>query len=67
MLKNQLKWLKGIEMVEIMVGLEDFCGLPSIHGAINATQIHLQKLMGQHFAIDYYYFKLKGYISSNFK
>jgi hypothetical protein len=63
----QLKWFKGIKMVEIMVGFKDFCGLPLVHGAINATQIHLHKPMGQRFAIDYYYFKLKRYSSSNFK
>jgi hypothetical protein len=31
MLKNQFKWPKGIEMVEIMDGFKDFCGLPSVH------------------------------------
>jgi hypothetical protein len=64
-LKNQLKWPKGIEMVDFMDGFKDFCGLPLVHGAINATQTHLQKPMGQHFTIDYYF--LKGYNSSNFK
>jgi hypothetical protein len=41
MLRNYFKWPKGIEMVEIEVGFKDFCGLPSVHGAINATQIHM--------------------------
>jgi hypothetical protein len=54
-------------MVEIMARFKDFCGLPSVDGAINETQIHVSKPMGQRFTIDYYYFKLKGYNSSNFK
>ncbi len=36
-LNNQLKWLEGNEMVEIMARFKDFCDLPSIHGAIVAT------------------------------
>jgi hypothetical protein len=40
-LKSKLKWPNKIEMVEIMIGFKDFYGLPSIHGAIDATHIHL--------------------------
>ncbi len=40
-LKSKFKWLEKIEMVEIMTGFKDFYGLPSIHGAIDATHIHL--------------------------
>jgi hypothetical protein len=41
MLMNKFKWPKKIEMVEIMIGFKDFYGLPSIHGAIDVTHIHL--------------------------
>jgi hypothetical protein len=37
MLNNQLMWLKGNGMGEIMARFKDFCDLPSIHGAIVTT------------------------------
>ncbi len=37
MLNNQLKWLEGIEVVDIMARFKDFCDLPSINGTIVAT------------------------------
>lgn len=40
-LKIQLKWLVGDDLDEVMARFKDLCGLPSIHGAIDATQIHL--------------------------
>ncbi len=67
MLKSKLKWPNRIEMVEIMTGFKDFYGLPLIHGAINATHIHLQKPKGQCFVVDYYFFKLKRHITFNYK
>jgi len=67
MLKNKLKWINKIEMVEIMIGFKDFYGLASIHGAIDATHIHLHKPKGQHFVVDYYSFKLKRHITFNYK
>jgi hypothetical protein len=43
MLRNQVKWHEGKEMVEVMVGFKHLCGLPSIHGVIDVTQIHILK------------------------
>ncbi len=37
MLNNQLKWVKGNQMGEIMARFKASCDLPSIHGAIVAT------------------------------
>ncbi len=33
-------------MIEVMVGFKWFCGLPFVHGAIDVTQIHIQKPKG---------------------
>ncbi len=41
MLRNQVKWHEGKEMVEVMVGFKHFCGLPFVHGVIDLTQIHI--------------------------
>jgi len=30
-------WPKGKELIKVMVGFKKFCGLPLVHGAINAT------------------------------
>jgi len=43
-----------------MRGFKRFCGLPSIHGAIDETQIHIQKPHGA-FIKDYFSFKSKVY------
>jgi hypothetical protein len=40
-LKIQLEWLVGDDLVKVMAAFKDLCGLPLVHGAINATQIHL--------------------------
>jgi hypothetical protein len=40
-LKIQLKWHVGDDLNEVMIGFKDLCGLPSIHGTIDATHIHL--------------------------
>jgi hypothetical protein len=44
-----------------MRGFKRFCGLPSIHGAIDETQIHIQKPRSA-FAGDYFSFKSKVYM-----
>jgi hypothetical protein len=41
-----MRWLKRKEMIEVMVGFKWFCGLPFVHGAIDVTQIHIQKPKG---------------------
>jgi hypothetical protein len=61
-LKIQLKWLVGDDLVKVMAGFKDLCGLPSVHGAIDATHIHLKKPKGEKFFVaDFYSFKFKGY------
>jgi hypothetical protein len=42
-LKIQPKWHVGDDLIKVMIGFKDLCGLPSVHGTINATQIQLQK------------------------
>jgi hypothetical protein len=41
MLRNQVKWREGKEMVEVMAGFKRLCGLPFVHGVIDVTQIHI--------------------------
>jgi len=40
-LKNQLKWPEGNDLIEIMDGFKGLCGMPSVHGNTNAMQIHV--------------------------
>ncbi len=40
-LKNQVEWPKDNAFIEVMDGFEDLCGMLSIHGAIDATHIHM--------------------------
>ncbi len=54
--KNQIQWCEGEDWVEIVVGFEKNCGLPSIHGTIDVIHIHIEKPNGP-FARDYYSFK----------
>jgi len=46
MFRNQVRWLEGEEMVEVMAIFKGFCDLPSVHGVINMTQIHITKTKG---------------------
>jgi hypothetical protein len=52
---------KAIRLFQIMDGFKDFYGMLLIHGTIDATQIHVQKLKAQVFATNYYSFKSKDY------
>jgi hypothetical protein len=36
-LKIQLKWPKGNDLVEVMAKFKEFCSLPLVHGAIDVT------------------------------
>ncbi len=36
-LKNQIEWPEGNALIEVMDGFKDLCGMPSIHGAKDAT------------------------------
>jgi hypothetical protein len=48
--------------MEVTARFKYLCDLPSIHGAIDATQIHLQKTKGENFVVvNVYLFKFKGY------
>lgn len=40
-MKNQIKWPKGNDLIEIMDGFKKLCGLSSIHGAIDVPHIHV--------------------------
>jgi RNase H-fold protein (predicted Holliday junction resolvase) len=44
-----------------MASFKDWCGLPSIHGAINYTHIHIQKPTGA-FVVNYFSYKSKVHI-----
>ncbi len=35
-LKNHMKWQKGNDLIEIMDGFKDFCGVLLVHGTIDA-------------------------------
>jgi hypothetical protein len=61
-LKIQLKWFVGDDLVEVMAQFKDLCGLPLVHGAIDVPHIHLYKPKGKTcFVVDFYSFKFKGY------
>jgi hypothetical protein len=40
-LKNQLKWPEGNDLIDVMDGFKDFYGMPLVHGNTNAMQIHV--------------------------
>jgi hypothetical protein len=44
-----------------MKGFKGFCGLSFVHGAIDVTQTHIEKIHNA-FIGDYFFFKSKGYI-----
>jgi hypothetical protein len=61
-LKFQIKWHEGSDLIEVMARFKELCGLLLIHGTINVTLINLKKPRGEIFvANDYYSFKYKGY------
>jgi hypothetical protein len=43
MFKNLISWSFRNEMQQMMVGFKNWCGLPSIQGAINGTHIYKTK------------------------
>lgn len=61
-LKNQMKWPKGNDLIEVMARFKNFYDMSSVHGTIDATRIHVQKLTTKIFATNFYFFKSKGYI-----
>jgi hypothetical protein len=40
--KNQIKWPKGKDLKDVMVGFKKICDFPSVHNAINVIQICTQ-------------------------
>jgi hypothetical protein len=56
-----MKWPKGNDLIEVMDGFEDLYGMPLVHGATYAMQIHVQKMNAQIFVTNFYSFKSKGY------
>lgn len=53
--KQAIQWPTGQCLRDIMQGFQDWCGLPSVHGAIDCTQIKIRR--PNVFAEDYYYYK----------
>jgi hypothetical protein len=54
-----IRWPRGPEMREVMTDFKAWCGMPSVHGAIDCTHISIAKPAS--FPEDYYYFKTGGY------
>jgi hypothetical protein len=54
-----IKWPRREYMRQVMLDFKSFCGMPSVHGAIDCTHIHISK--PALFPEDYYYFKTGGY------
>jgi hypothetical protein len=54
-----IRWPRGQEMHEVMTDFKAWCGMPSIHGAIDCTHVSIAK--PRLFPEDYYYFKTGGY------
>jgi hypothetical protein len=58
--KNKIKWPKGKDLKDVMVGFKKICDFPSIHNAINVIQICTQNLQVA-FTKHYFSFKSKTY------
>jgi hypothetical protein len=54
-----IHWPRGQEMREVMLEFKKWCGIPSVHGAIDCTHIGISK--PAQFPEDYYYFKKGAY------
>ena len=57
--KDEIRWPNSARALQNMVAFKDYCGLPSVIGAIDDT--HFSNSKPSHFAEDYYYFKSNGY------
>jgi hypothetical protein len=60
-LNNQMKCPKGNDLIKVMDGFKDLYGMPLVHGATDAMQIHVQKMNAQIFVTNFLSFKSKGY------
>jgi hypothetical protein len=54
-----IHWPKRHEMRKVMTDFKAWCGMPSVHGAIDCTHVSIAK--PRLFFEDYYYFKTGGY------
>jgi hypothetical protein len=63
MFKDSISWSFKNEMQQMMVGFKNWCGLPSIQGAINGTHIYKTK-HSKPFLEDYEWVQHR-YISNN--
>jgi hypothetical protein len=53
--KSLISWPNEHKMHVVMVGFENYCGIPSIQGAINKAYISITKLQFMSFVEEYYY------------
>jgi hypothetical protein len=51
-----IKWSKRVDVELIMTKFNYYCGMPSMHGVMNKTHIHIAKPIKTPFLKDYYYF-----------
>jgi hypothetical protein len=58
-LRDQIAWPTGLQLVEAQVEFHNLCSLPAVVGAIDYTQIHIAKPAES--PKDYFYFKSGGY------
>lgn len=58
--KNLISWPKGDDMQTIMTDFYDWCGLPSVQGAINGRHVFIAK-PSTPFVKDYYHHKTSGH------
>jgi hypothetical protein len=58
-LRNEIKWLRGVKAIQTQNAFKEVCGLPDVLGAIDCTHISISKpKVGSE---DYYHFKSGGY------
>jgi hypothetical protein len=58
--RNQVQWPQCEDSSQVMIRFKDLCRLFSVHGAIDCTHIHIQKLT-RAFIVDFYSYKLKAH------
>jgi hypothetical protein len=57
--REEIQFLQGNRLSNVMHDFEEFCGLPVVVGAIDGSHIHIRKpYLGPE---DYFYFKSSGY------
>jgi hypothetical protein len=60
MFKKFIAWPMQPKMEDVMLEFKEWCGLPSVHSAIDDTHITISKPKLV-FAKDYYFHKSRGY------